>query len=226
MGLVHYFYVCEFSENVVDIREQYPLLPRESAQAIASSIGVRYPSYPKSTIPYVMTTDFLLSVKQDDGSFKSVARTIKYRSDLEGKSAKRTLEKLEIEKRFWSVQGVDWAIVTDELFTTDLIKNLGLIRKFSQLPRTLLQPSLHKKFLEHFESSRPFQWTTAECLRKISSRLFVSYIDIRSIYLHLIWTKAIKIDLSSTPILMTAPLPDFEIVLNSADASLAMEKLP
>jgi len=147
MGLVHYFYVCEFSENVVDIREQYPLLPRESAQAIASSIGVRYPSYPKSTIPYVMTTDFLLSVKQDDGSFKSVARTIKYRSDLEGKSAKRTLEKLEIEKRFWSVQGVDWAIVTDELFTTDLIKNLGLIRKFSQLPRTLLQPSLHKKFL-------------------------------------------------------------------------------
>ena len=46
-----YFLVCEFSEDVLDIREQYPLLPQESVQAIASSIGLTYPKYPKTTLP-------------------------------------------------------------------------------------------------------------------------------------------------------------------------------
>lgn len=73
-----YLLVCEFSEDVVDIREQYPLLPVESTQAIARAIGVRYPKYKATTLPLVMTTDFLLTVKQPSGDFKTVARTIKY----------------------------------------------------------------------------------------------------------------------------------------------------
>ncbi len=207
-----YFLVCEFSENVVDIREQYPLFPRERAQAIASSIGVPYPKYPKTTLPYVMTTDFLLTIKEPNGSFKTVARTIKYRNDLEGKSARRTLEKLEVERRFWASQGVDWAIVTEEMFTSDLIKNLGLIRKCAQLPRALANPSLHIEFLEHLDSFRPYPWTTIDSLRKIATKLFLPYLDVRSIYFHLIWNKTIKIDLVGAPIQMTAPLPLLEIV--------------
>lgn len=75
------FLVCEFSEEVVDIREQFPLLPVESTLAIAKAIGVRYPRYKTTAIPLVMTTDFLLTVKQPNGDFKSVARTIKYQMD-------------------------------------------------------------------------------------------------------------------------------------------------
>ena len=220
-----YFLVCEFSENVVDIREQYPLLPRESAQAIASSMGVRYPKYPKTVLPYVMTTDFLLTIKKPDGSFKSVARTIKYRGDLEGKQARRTLEKFEIEKRFWAGQHVDWAIVTEEMFSPDLIKNLGLLRKFAQLPRALAEPSLHTDFLGHLASCRPYPWSTAESLRKIAARLFISYQDSRALYHHLIWAKSIKVDLVGTPIQMTAPLPTFEIIEKPMKISLTAEGL-
>jgi len=82
-----YFLLCEFSEDVVDIREQYPLLPVESTQAIARAIGVRYPKYKTTSVPMVMTTDFLLSVKQPNGDVKSVARTIKYAKDLQGVGA-------------------------------------------------------------------------------------------------------------------------------------------
>lgn len=81
-----------------------------------------------------MTTDFLLTVRQPNGNFKSVARKIKYQQDL---NSLRTLEKLEIERRFWMSQGVDWAIVTKEFFTPDSIKNLGLLRRYAQFPRTL-----------------------------------------------------------------------------------------
>ena len=52
-----FFLVCEFSEDVVDIREQYPLLQVESTQAIARAIGVRYPRYKGTTLPLVMTTE-------------------------------------------------------------------------------------------------------------------------------------------------------------------------
>lgn len=215
-----YFLVCEFSEDVVDIREQYPLFPVERAQAIATAIGVRYPRYPKTTLPYVMTTDFLLTVREPDGSFKSVARTVKYRSDLVGKGSKRTLEKLDVERRFWNSQGVDWTIVTDEFFTPDLIKNLGLLRKYSKLHRDLMKTPLHIKFIECLESSREYPWTLATCLRKIANHLSISYIDAQGIFFHLVWTKALKIDLVSAPLFLTAPVPAFEVFKLPAQAPM------
>ncbi|WP_415760989.1 TnsA endonuclease N-terminal domain-containing protein [Pseudomonas sp. CP4] len=215
-----YFLVCEFSEDVVDIREQYPLLPSERAQAIATSLDVRFPRYPRTTLPYVMTTDFLLTVKDLNGDFKSVARTVKYRSDLEGKGSKRTLEKLEIEKRFWQSQGVDWRVVTDEFFTRDLIKNLGLIRKYSKLHRNLMKVSLHSNFIDCLANSREYPWTLATCLRKIASLLSISYIDAQAIFFHLVWNKVLKIDLVSSPLHLTGLVPDFEVIQNSVDISL------
>ena len=102
--------------------------------------------------------------------------------------------------------------MTEEFFTPDLIKNLGMLRKFAKLPRALLKPSLHAEFLSHLESSKPYPWTTAECLKKIALRLCISYTDARDIYFHLIWNKSIKIDLFDAPIRLTAPLPKFEVV--------------
>ncbi|WP_253417459.1 TnsA endonuclease N-terminal domain-containing protein [Pseudomonas sp. GGS8] len=215
-----YHLVCEFSEDVVDIREQYPLLPLEHVQTIAASIGVRYPTYPGTKVPYVMTTDFLLTVREPDGSFKTVARTVKYQKDLDGKGAKRTLEKLEVEKRFWQKQGVDWNIVTEEFFTRDLIKNLGMLRKYSKLPRDLMKSSLHARFIELLEDSRPYPWSLAECLRKIASQLSISYADARGMFFYFVWNKVVKIDLLNAPLLLTDALPEFEVVQAAGQVSL------
>lgn len=212
-----YLLVCEFSEDVVDIREQYPLLPEESTQAIAKAIGVRYPRYKSTALPLVMTTDFLLTVRQPNGDFKSVARTIKYQQDL---NSLRTLEKLEIERRFWMSQGVDWAIVTEEMFTPDLIKNLGLLRRYTQLPRALASSELHAEFLELLESSKAYPWATSECLRRIATRLGIAYGDARDIFFNLIWRKVILIDLSNAPLHLKSFLPEFKIVYSSALSAL------
>ncbi|UVK83117.1 TnsA endonuclease N-terminal domain-containing protein [Pseudomonas sichuanensis] len=206
-----YFLVAEFSEDVVDIREQYPLLPLPRAQAIASAIGVRYPMYPGTKQPCVMTTDFLLTVRTPDGSLKSIARTVKYQSDLQGDGYKRTIEKFAIERRFWQSQGVDWTIITEENFTPNLIKNLGLLRSYAKLPRELMKPALHKSFIESLEESKFYPWTLADCLRKIASRLSINYADARGIFFHLIWTKILKVDLVNSALLLTGPLPKFEV---------------
>jgi hypothetical protein len=216
-----YFLVCEFSEDVVDIREQYPLLPLESTQAIARAIGVRYPKYKNTSVPLVMTTDFLLTVKQPNGDLKSVARTIKYQQDLEGKDSARTLEKLEVERRFWMSQGVDWSIVTEELFTPDLIKNLGLLRRYAQLPRSLMSSSLHSEFVEILESIKVYPWSTSDSLRRIATRLSIEYSEARDIFFNLIWRKIIQIDLSSAPLHLKSPLPDFNVVSPSELTALS-----
>jgi len=217
-----YFLVCEFSEDVVDIREQYPLLPVESTQAIAQAIGVRYPKYKATSLPLVMTTDFMLTVKQPNGDFKSVARTIKYQQDLVGEDSVRTLEKLEIERRFWMSQDVDWSIVTEELFTPDLIKNLGQLRQYARLPRPLMSSSLQSDFLEILEASYP--WSTSECLRKIATRLSIPYTEARDMFFHLIWSKMIQVDLSSAPLHLKLPLPDIKVVY-PAEMTSFIEKL-
>lgn len=207
-----YFLLCEFSEDVVDIREQYPLLPVESTQAIARATGVRYPRYKSTSVPLVMTTDFLLTVKQPNGDLKSVARTIKYQQDLQGKDCTRTLEKLAVERRFWMSQGVDWSIVTEELFTPDLIQNLAFLRKHAKLPRALMDVSLQSEFIEILESIKVCPWSTSEGLRRIGNRLSIPYSEARDIFFNLIWRKIIRLDLSGAPLHLKSPLPDFNIV--------------
>ncbi|MCO7556870.1 TnsA endonuclease N-terminal domain-containing protein [Metapseudomonas otitidis] len=207
-----YFLLCEFSEDVVDIREQYPLLPLDSTQAIARAIGVPYPRYKTTSVPLVMTTDFLLTVKQPNGDLKFFARTIKYQQDLQGKGCARTLEKLEVERRFWMSQGVDWSIVTEELFTSDLILNLVALRKYAKLSRALMDVSLHFEFVEILESVKGCSWSTSESLRRIGHRLSIPYAEARDIFFNLIWRKIIRVDLSSAPLHLKSPLPDFSIV--------------
>ncbi len=104
------FYIFEWSKEVQDIREQYPLLDLDLAMEIAKDMGVRYPVNSKSNTPYVLTTDFMLTVKQGKKNIK-IARTFKMTKDLE---KKRTIEKLELEKCYWQKQNIDWAIVTEQ----------------------------------------------------------------------------------------------------------------
>lgn len=62
LGEERYFYLLDWSEIVVDIREQYPLLPLDETLAIARRLGFVHPRHPRTKEPIVMTTDFLLTV--------------------------------------------------------------------------------------------------------------------------------------------------------------------
>jgi hypothetical protein len=62
----NYFYLTEYSDFVIDIREQFPLFPLAD---------------PKTNEPIVMTTDFLLTLDKGQG-VSEVARTIKMKEEL------------------------------------------------------------------------------------------------------------------------------------------------
>ena len=122
-----YFYTLEFSSDIIDIREQYPLLDSnksiEETVQIAKSIGVKYPIVPKTGALNVQTTDLLITLIRN-GKTEQIARTVKYAKDL---SNERTLEKFEIERLYWVNRGIDWKIVTERDINKDYSFNVEFI---------------------------------------------------------------------------------------------------
>jgi len=111
-----YFYLLEWSDDVIDIREQYPLLDLNCAVDCAAQAGIKYPKDNISGFPYVLTCDFMITTAQ---GFK--ARTIKMSAEL---SDRRVLEKLEIERRYWNMRGIEWKIVTENEISFIKAKNI------------------------------------------------------------------------------------------------------
>lgn len=112
-----YLYFLEWHDEVIDIREQYPLLPQERTEEIAEMLGIKHPHL--EGVPVVMTTDFLITLATRKGP-KNIVRTVKPASRL----SKRTLELFEIERRFFMEQGIDWRIVTENSLPKVLIRNV------------------------------------------------------------------------------------------------------
>lgn len=93
----NYFYLAEYSDFVVDIKEQFPFFSLEETIVIADELGIEHSTDPKNGEWNVMTTDFLLTLDKVQGLFE-VVRTIKMKDEL---LKERVLEKFEIEKEYW-----------------------------------------------------------------------------------------------------------------------------
>ncbi|MCR8980598.1 TnsA endonuclease N-terminal domain-containing protein [Brevibacillus laterosporus] len=122
----NYFYLTEYSNYIVDIREQFPLLPLEETIVIANELGINHPTDPKTGSPIVMTTDFLLTVNKGQ-NVTEVARTIKMKDEL---LKERVLEKFEIEREYWQRKDIDWTIVTEEEISKTMARNIGYIHDY------------------------------------------------------------------------------------------------
>lgn len=117
--------------KVVDIREQFPLWPLEETEKLAAELGVLHPGFNMSN-PQVMTTDLFLTLR--DGSHEAIA--VKPSSEL---SSLRTLEKLEIERKYWMARSVPWSIVTEKQIPADLAHNLTYVDECYDINRVICE---------------------------------------------------------------------------------------
>lgn len=126
------FYLFEWSDSIIDIREQFPLIDLDLAVNIATEMGIEYPKYANNDTPYVFTTDFMLSVKQGDKTVEK-ARTFKLLKDLGTKSV---AEQLELERRYYAAKGIDWGIITEQEIPMLLVKNVEWVHSSYKLEAT------------------------------------------------------------------------------------------
>lgn len=140
----NYFYLTEYSDLVVDIREQYPLLPLEETIVIADELGIKHPTDPKTNEPIVMTTDFLLTVDKGEGKVE-LARTIKMKDEL---LKERVLEKFEIERVYWERREVDWGIVTELEIPKTMARNISYIHDYHDIQQYDAFKNISPQYIE------------------------------------------------------------------------------
>jgi hypothetical protein len=199
-----FFFVLEWSTVVVDIREQFPL-DLETTLAIAHSLGIPHPTDTKTKDLKVITSDIVITVKMSIGTEDQV-RTAKPAKDL---SDPRTVEKLEIERVYWSHSNTNWAIVTNLDIDPILSKNVQLIHPCRSLrllqPLTtglvrnieeIVVPQLHAKDL-------PLVKITDSCDSRLALKPGSS---VAAVY-HLIATRRLLVDMS------VLIVPDRKLVL-------------
>lgn len=115
-----HFYLAEFSDSVVDIREQFPLLPLNYTQKIAKILGVTHPIHPKTKEPIIMTTDQLLTINTPLGiTYQAISV-----KPEDGSGVVRTLEKIDIERVCWELLGVKFNYFTGNALTRIQSRNL------------------------------------------------------------------------------------------------------
>ncbi|MCT4605729.1 MAG: TnsA endonuclease N-terminal domain-containing protein [Marinisporobacter sp.] len=193
----NYFYISDFSDEVIDIREQFPLLPIEETILIADELGIKHPTDPRTNEYTVMTTDFLIT-KRVDGKNIDVARTIKPSEKL---MDERVMEKFEIERRYWEKQGIGWSIATEKETNNAMAKNISYIYSYYHIDEIDSLKELDKDYIGDIlvEYIRRVI-DSKESIRSISSQfdkdLFLAAGTGISIFKHLLIRKIVKIDLS------------------------------
>lgn len=112
---IAYFYMLEWDDNVIDIRENFPL-----DQELITKIVEGYDINNRKRIPRFVTTSFLITMQSNN----IVARSVLREKDL--KNPKQIL-KLKIQQDYWKTLGVEWGIVSDKDINWTLASNVEML---------------------------------------------------------------------------------------------------
>lgn len=190
-----YYYLLEFDERVIDIREQYPLLDFHELN-IPIDHGLQKKLFnAKTKVPYVFTVSFFVTRVDSNNNPFYEARIIKTSSELEKKA---TLERLELQRRYFEKKNIDFGIVTEKEINNQLARNIGWVLTAYDLqdyPELIGNLEFLRVDMLKFLSS-----DTEKTLQSIFTRLESSYQLSEGmgliLFKHLIATKEITMDMN------------------------------
>lgn len=197
-------YTLMWQDEIIDIREQFPLLPLSETQEIARELGIKHPRAPRAKHDLVMTTDFVVTV-QKEGNPYLVAVYVKYQNDL---TKMRTREKYMIEKEYWQRRGIDLKIVTENSFVPIEAENISKIMDCYTCPISKAEMQ-RKGFSDMYiieKLSNSGTMTIQEFSKEVDEKFgFYSSATWKYLY-HLIAHKIIPVDLTKRRIVGTTKI--------------------
>lgn len=108
--------LLEWNPTTTDIREQYPL-DLDQTITIAEEAQIYHPRIRQNY--HVMTSDFLVDTTSSE--VPKFVLQVKYSNAL---NEPRTIEKLEIERRYWNKQNIPFYIFTEHQVTKAIHENI------------------------------------------------------------------------------------------------------
>lgn len=194
-------YVAEYMGNLVDIREQFALLPWDELQYVAGKFGIRYPRFPSTTTPWVLTTDLVLS-KIRENKIQIIAVAVKSSDELENPEV---IAKLWLEKFYWNRRGHVWVLYTGH---DNMHHNLRLfeggIRHVDKIDAlSASTDEFAQSFRRHWRSD----WPLNEVIFGAAREIGVLEEDGMHLLSGAVWRRQIDIDLWSTQLAHDSPVP-------------------
>lgn len=156
------FLTLDWSAKTTEIREQFPL-QQELTLELAKDAGIRHPQV--SGTFQVMSSDFL--VNSSDPALPKFVLQAKFAKDL---SEPRTVEKLELERRYWTYKEVPWFLVTEKEISSTVFQNLEWLYPDQQNTYELSELAEQLAFYSHH-----FEKNSSTTIIKISKSLDVKY---------------------------------------------------
>jgi TnsA endonuclease C terminal/TnsA-like endonuclease N terminal len=132
------FLLLQWRESTLDIREQFPL-DVSITKRLCEEAGVEHPAI--NGVPQFMSSDFVVTTNE-----KKKASFILQVKDSSKFEDARTVEKLEIERRFWLEKETPWYLVTEKEIPTVVFKNIEWLYSLQQQELTLEEESRYFEF--------------------------------------------------------------------------------
>lgn len=207
--------------GVHDLREQYPLWPIAHPHPlygalgtdgldlgyctglldIAADAGIEHGHFPGTDIPYVATIDFLVTVL-NGSEFDLIAISCKPFSDPDQEIKWRTLERLELERRYAERHGFRYLIISSRFVPILMAGQLEWCMERATLADVPHLSECVDGFAREF-SSEP-SLSVSDAVARASGSQHLSMEEGWMVFRHCAWTQVIDIDLSS-PILTSYP---------------------
>ncbi|UYM14930.1 TnsA endonuclease N-terminal domain-containing protein [Endozoicomonas euniceicola] len=201
------YLMFEYDKSITQIKEQYPQLPQTDTVDIANELGIMHPRYPQSKTPKVGSTDFLIDKLRNDGTVEQIAISAKYEKDFDPnkKTAKRTLQKLELERLYWAKKGITCKCLTEKSINKNMIYNLKWLIQSAKITSELEfiksdWISTYKSSIKNLDGNK-----LASVLKDAATSLNISYQDSVQLYKHCMWHQLLTTDISEK-IKLTTPV--------------------
>ncbi|MDQ0627146.1 TnsA endonuclease N-terminal domain-containing protein [Paraburkholderia graminis] len=203
------FVLLEFCKEVTAVYEGFPL-PRDTTLEIAAALGIKHPYYPGTTVPAVMTVDFLASLDRNDSS-RLLAIDCKRTEDAEDE---RAIEKLQITHAYFAGCGIEHRLVFHSSLPMQKVRNIewfrGAVWKPGQTSPSLEQlHELCSAMKDEFSGSTRLDSLAKYCNAFDHRHGVTPGLGLRVARI-LLWERSLRCDLN-TPHLDQAPMSIFTV---------------
>ncbi|MCG8610363.1 MAG: TnsA endonuclease N-terminal domain-containing protein [Pseudomonadales bacterium] len=151
------FLLLQWRVSTLDIREQFPL-DITITKRLCEETGIRHSV--KNNVLQYMSSDFVVTTKEKD----KPSFAIQTKDSSKFKDA-RTVEKLEIERRFWLEKKTPWYLVTEREIPPDVFKNIEWLYSLQSQELSLEEESKYFEFYTNQVAQNPHLTVIDLCKR-------------------------------------------------------------
>lgn len=191
----------DYAEWSLEACEQCALLPVADLMDLAKSLGIRYPVYPDTKTPVVLTVDFMVRRRLDTGRIGRLAIENKYAREFDPhkvgrRKVQRTLEKFELKRRWLELLGVPLQIKTERWISRELFLNLKSLHRSGFVGSLLRRPEHYGRFLDAFDALASPTEQLSTIIARTAGRMGCSRHLAHDLFKHLVWLHYIEVDLT------------------------------